>query len=154
MTAVRPQGDYRSAVLVGATVVSAGITSRQADGQLLCIGKVGAGELTTEAAAQLAYQAAVRAVIACRAALPKHATLREGLTLTVYVCTEPDFTEHTLVADGASRGLHDEIGGLPPARVAIGVSSLPGGAPVEVQLSCTWVEGDPVVGPGDTSPAA
>lgn len=138
MTTVRPQGDYRSAVVVGATVVSAGITPRQADGELLCVGNVGAGGVSTEVAAQLAYRAAIRAVEACRQALPAHATLREALTLTVYVRAEPDYTEHTLVADGASRALHAEVGGPHPARAAIGVSSLPGGAPVEVQLSCAW----------------
>ncbi len=42
------------------------------------------------------------------------------------------------MADGASSVLAASFGGQVPARAAVGVSSLPGGAPVEVVLTAEW----------------
>jgi hypothetical protein len=50
------------------------------------------------------------------------------------------------VADGASSVLSATFGGQVPARAAVGVCSLPGGAPVEVVLAVEWTDepvGDP-----------
>jgi hypothetical protein len=53
----------------------------------------------------------------------------------------PDFTSHSNVADGASARLRELLGDLGTAsRSAVGVASLPGGACVELDLTCTWAE--------------
>ncbi|WP_029039834.1 RidA family protein [Cucumibacter marinus] len=53
--------------------------------------------------------------------------------LTVLVCAAPDFTEHHLVANGASNLIGDVFGEAGKhARAAFGVTSLPLGAAVEI----------------------
>ena len=52
-----------------------------------------------------------------------------------YVASSGDFTRHSAVVDGASRVLALVFPDLPlPARTAVGVSSLPSGCWVEVEL--------------------
>ena len=47
----------------------------------------------------------------------------------------PDFTEHTAVINGASDTLVEVLGDAGwHARLAVGVSSLPGGVAVEIQV--------------------
>ena len=55
--------------------------------------------------------------------------------MTVYIACAPGFTDLSAVADGASDAIF-AAGGADalPARSAIGVQSLPFGAPVEVDL--------------------
>jgi enamine deaminase RidA (YjgF/YER057c/UK114 family) len=56
--------------------------------------------------------------------------------LAGYVAATGDFTAHGTVIDGASRLLVEVFGDRGAhARCAIGVASLPRGAPVEVELS-------------------
>ena len=52
-----------------------------------------------------------------------------------YVATDADFTDHAFVADGSS-GLLNRVFPGPDrhARLAVGVSSLPMGMPVELEL--------------------
>ena len=60
--------------------------------------------------------------------------VRRWLRMTVYVACADGFTDLSAVADGASEVL-DGLGLGRPARSAIGVRALPGGAPVEVELT-------------------
>ena len=55
--------------------------------------------------------------------------------LTVYVNAEEGYTSHAKIGDAASNFLYETLGdaGI-GSRAAIGVASLPGNAPVEVQL--------------------
>jgi enamine deaminase RidA (YjgF/YER057c/UK114 family) len=57
------------------------------------------------------------------------------VALTVYVAAADGFTRHAAVADGASAALREALGerGV-VARTAVGVRTLPSGAPVEVAL--------------------
>jgi len=135
---IEPQGAYRPAVLHGSTVVSAGMTPRGPDGNLLSQQHVGGDGLSVAAAAELAHAACGRAVEACRQALPPGARLVEALVLTVYLRTGPDFDAHSRVADGASLAIREQLGGDEPARAVVGVFSLPGRAPLELQLTCSW----------------
>ena len=58
------------------------------------------------------------------------------LRMTVYLACTAGFTQHSVVADAASEVLTEALGDRGTvARSAIGVSSLPSGAPVEVELS-------------------
>jgi enamine deaminase RidA (YjgF/YER057c/UK114 family) len=141
---IRPSGNYSPAAITGDTVVSAGMTPR-VDGELAVSACVGsderAGDITVEHAANLAAQSVQRAVDACRQVLPQHGRLVRPISLTVYVRSRPDFTRHSEVADGASSALSATFGGQVPARAAVGVCSLPGGAPVEVVLTAEWTRG-------------
>ncbi len=138
MTTIRPRGDYRPAIVIGDTVVSAGITPRSDTGELLAVSAVGHGGLSVDHATNLAAVAAQRALDACTEALPTEASITAPLALTVFIRSVEMFTEHSTVADGACRTLRGHLSGRMPVRAAVGVSSLPGGAPLELQLMCAW----------------
>lgn len=128
-----PQGDYVPAVLHNGVIHTAGMTPRR-DGVLLCTGIVG-DTMSAEEARAAAGHAAGNALAAIRSVLPEHAGVR-CLKMTVFIACTPAFTQLSAVADGASAVLAAELGaGALPARSAIGVVSLPSGAPVEVELT-------------------
>ena len=55
--------------------------------------------------------------------------------MTVFIAAVPGFVDHPKVANGASELLADVLGDLGAhARVSVGASSLPLGAPVEVAI--------------------
>ncbi|GAA3615200.1 RidA family protein [Kineosporia mesophila] len=136
---VRPQGRYRPAALSGDLVISAGMTPREG-GTLLATGTLGV-DVDVEQGAELAGVCVRRAVSAMRAALPPGGRLTEIAEMLVFVRGAADFTQHSKVADGASDTLDDLLEGCLPARTAVGVLSLPGGAPVEVRLMGRWDTG-------------
>jgi enamine deaminase RidA (YjgF/YER057c/UK114 family) len=132
-TAVPPQGAYVPAVRHGGVVWTAGMTPRRS-GELVVRGVVGRELDVAEAraAAGLAADNALTAVAETVGGLDR---VERCLKMTVYIAAVDGFTEHTAVADGASRALRqrlDERGVV--ARSAIGVRTLPSGAPVEVEL--------------------
>ncbi|WP_219418120.1 RidA family protein [Pseudonocardia nigra] len=130
----RPQGDYVPAVLACGYVHSAGMTPRR-DGVLQVRGTVGA-DLDVADAAGAAGLAAANALSAVAAAAGGLDRLARLVRMTVYVACAPGFTDLSAVADGASALLAHHVGtGALPARSAIGVHALPGGAPVEVELT-------------------
>ena len=128
-----PQGRYVPAVRYGNLVYTAGMTPRK-DGVLMMTGPVVAGEpLETYQAA--VEQAARNALTAARNCLAEGEKIAQVLSLTVFVNAAPGFTTHARVGDLASNYLYDQLGdaGIGP-RAAVGMSSLPGDAPVEIQL--------------------
>ena len=129
----RPQGDYVPAVFDDGLVYTAGMTPRR-DGVLTVRGVVGSS-VSLEQARDAARLAAGNALAAARSALPDGATRLRCLRMTVYVACTPDFHDLSRVADGASAAISATLGSAAlPARAAIGVQSLPSGAPVEVEL--------------------
>lgn len=141
----RPQGGYVPAVVHrtpgarGGVVTTAGMTPR-VEGTLQHRGRV--GHNVDLATAQTAASLAVgNALAAAMAALGPDRQVDRALRLVVYVNAAPDFEEHTAVADGASACLRNLLGDDgDAARAAVGVTSLPGGACVEVELTCAWRE--------------
>lgn len=139
MTGPVPAGRYVAATWSGDVVVTAGMTPKGPDEQLLAQGTVGA-DVPVDRARDLAAAAADRAIAAVRELVAADAADRVGLDaaepvdLTVYLRTGPSFEQHSAVADGASARIAAVFGGRLPARAAVGVQSLPGGAPVEVVL--------------------
>ncbi|OKH65925.1 endoribonuclease L-PSP [Mycobacterium sp. SWH-M5] len=127
-----PQGDYRPALLHDGVVYTAGMTPRR-DGELAVRGVVG-HTVAGEQAYAAAGIAAGNALAAARSVLPDDAGMR-CLRMTVYIACTASFHDLSAVADGASAALRAELGesGV-PVRAAIGVQSLPSGAPVEVDL--------------------
>lgn len=132
-----PQGSYVPAVVHGALVMTAGMTPR-VDGALRHRGQVGA-DVSVEEAQEAAAIAAGNALAAAVAALGPDREVERVLRLSVYVNAVAGFTEHSRVADGASGRLRALLGEAAGAcRVAVGVASLPGGACVELELTCSW----------------
>lgn len=130
----KPQGRYVPAVVYGGVAYSAGMTPR-IDGALPLRGIVGA-DVSAEQARVLAGRAAANALAAVADAAGGIDNVVRCLQMTVYIAATAGFTEHSAIADGASAVLrtqlqeHGEV-----ARSAIGVSTLPSGAPVEVTLT-------------------
>jgi len=105
------------------------------DGQLVARGRVG-HDVDVAQAHQLAGLAAQNALSAIAAAAGGLDHVVRCLQLTVFLATAPDFAEHTSVADGASATLVAMLGDRGHvARAAVGVASLPSGAPLEVVLT-------------------
>jgi enamine deaminase RidA (YjgF/YER057c/UK114 family) len=132
-SAPQPQGRYAAAVVHGGLAVSAGMTPRE-HGQLTVVGTVG-DDVSVEVAFAAAGLAAANALRAIADAVGGVGNISRCLRMTVYIACRPGFTAHSAVADGASARLRDILGerGL-AARSAIGVASLPSGAPIEVEL--------------------
>lgn len=128
-----PQGRYRPAVRHGNTIYTAGMTPRR-DGVLLQSGPVRAEEPVDSYRAAI-VQAAQNALTAAQGCLAPGEDIAQILSLTVYVNAAPGFTTHAKLGDVASDYLFQQLGeaGVGP-RAAIGVASLPGDAPVEIQL--------------------
>ncbi len=129
------QGHYQPAVTVESLVLTAGMTPR-VDGKIRYAGRLGA-ELTVEDGRAAAAIAAANALAAAAEEVGGLGSIRRVLRMTVYVSAVEGFIEHTRVADGASERLAELIGDRAAAvRSAVGVASLPGGACVEVELTC------------------
>jgi enamine deaminase RidA (YjgF/YER057c/UK114 family) len=83
-----------------------------------------------------ARQAALQALSAIRDVLGGFDRLEQIAQVTVYIASTPGFVDHPAVANGASEVLADVLGEAGKhARAAIGMSSLPLGACVEVQVT-------------------
>ncbi len=130
-----PQGKYAPATRCGNIAFSAGMTPR-INGQLILTGKV-TSQKPLEFYKAAVIQAADNAFCAISNMLDKEERIQKVLFMTVYVHAEDPFDAHSKLADYASQYLIDKIGtaGI-AARAAIGVASLPGNAPVEIQIVC------------------
>ena len=129
-----PQGRYAAAVLVGGLVYSAGMTPRR-DGVLTVVGLVGE-DVDVATAAAAAGVAATNALVAVAEAAGGLDRIERCARMTVYVACAEGFTALSAVADGASAVLAERLGeAVLPVRAAVGVRALPGGAPVEVELT-------------------
>lgn len=124
-------GRYAATAVVGELLFVAGHTARTAAGPGLA-GRVGV-EVSMEQAAAEAARAALNLLAAA------HATVGLDRVVAVvqlrgYVRSDTDFTQHPSVIDGASELLAKVFpDAAPHTRAAIGVSSLPGGACVELE---------------------
>lgn len=128
-----PQGNYVPAQRFGAIVYTAGMTPRLS-GKLILSGKVkadGALEVYLDAV----RLAAGNALTAAEGMLADGERIAKIISMTVYVNAEEGFTLHSKLADFASDYLHERLGdaGI-GSRTAVGVASLPGDAPVEIQI--------------------
>ena len=129
-----PQGRYRPAVRYGNLIFTAGMTPRK-DGVLLMTGKL-SPDRPVDAYQEAVVQAVSNALTAAQNTLQPGERIVRILSLTVYLNVGPDYTAHPKVADLASDWLVEQLGeaGI-GARAAVGVASLPGDAPVEIQLT-------------------
>ena len=105
-----PQGKYVPATRFGSLIFTAGMTPRK-NGVLILSGKVTA-EQPLESYRDAVYQAASNALIAAQNQLTAGEKIKQVLLLNVYVNAAPDFQAHSKLG------------------------SLPGEAPVEIQMIC------------------
>lgn len=128
-----PQGIYAPASRFGNMIYTAGMTPRK-NGVLIQSGKVSTGDsLSTYKTA--VRQAVSNALTAVQNLLTKEEQLNQIISMTVYINADETFEAHSNIADFASEYLFEELGdsGI-GSRVAVGVASLPGNAPIEIQL--------------------
>lgn len=128
-----PQGDYVSAKRQGGLIFSSGMTPRK-NGALMFKGRVRA-DVPLEDYKDAVVLACGNALAAVRGTLGEGEQIASILGLTVYMCAEPDFSAHSRLADFASQYLRSQLGpDMTCSRIAVGVATLPGDAPVEIQL--------------------
>ena len=133
LTAVPPQGAYIPAVVHAGVAYTAGMTPRRG-GELVVFGVVGR-DLDVAAARDAARLAAGNALTAVVEAVGDLSAIVRCLKMTVFIAAVDGFTAHSAVADGASAVLREKLGERGAVvRSAVGVASLPSGAPVEVEL--------------------
>ena len=128
-----PQGMYKPAMRHGDFIYTAGMTPRK-DGKLIKAGKITA-ETDLEEFREAIRQAAANVLTAAQNLLEEGECIKQVMLLSVYVNAEQGFTTHAKVGDVVSEYLCEELGeaGV-AARAAIGMGTLPGNAPVEVQF--------------------
>ena len=130
-----PQGKYVPATRYGNLIYTAGMTPRL-NGVLLLSGKVKTDD-DIQIYRSAVRQAAANALTAAGAQLNNSEKISKVLQMVVYVNAEESFTLHSRLADFASEYICEELGehGI-AARTAVGVASLPGNAPLEIQMVC------------------
>lgn len=136
---VKPLAAYVPALRDGDLVFSSGQVP-MADGALVRAGIVGEGPglVPPADAAALARLCALNAVAAINSVLDSPDDLDRLRILKVvgFVASDPSFTGHPLVINGASELLGALFGDAGVhARSAVGVAALPLGAPVEVEVT-------------------
>lgn len=130
--AAAPAANYVPFTISGKQVFVSGQLPMR-DGKVAHTGRLGDGVSVEEgdaAAALCAVNLLAQAKNACGGDLSK---LARCLKLGGFVACTPDFTDHPKVVNGASNLIADAMGDAGQhARFAVGVSSLPFGASVEV----------------------
>ncbi|MGR7911435.1 RidA family protein [Lysinibacillus capsici] len=128
-----PQGKYVPAKRVGNLIFTAGMTPRE-NGVLIQSGKIksNVGIENVKTAIRLAASNTLSASIKL---LNENEKIESVISMTVYINAEENFELHSSIADIASEYYVEFLGeaGI-GSRAAIGVASLPGNAPIEIQL--------------------
>jgi len=128
-----PLASYVPVTIAGTLAFVAGQVPLS-EGRPLWTGKVGA-EIDQETAVEAARRCALQALAALRAELGSLDRVRKIVRLAVFVASAEGFTAQPKVANGASDLMGDVFGEAGRhARIAVGVSELPLGVPVEVEV--------------------
>jgi enamine deaminase RidA (YjgF/YER057c/UK114 family) len=128
-----PVAAYVPAVRIGDLVFTSGQVP-VVDGKLRATGLVGA-DVDPDEAYACARVAVLNALAAVAEAAGDVDMIARIVKMVVFVAAAPGFAGHPQVANGASDVLGQIFGGAGEhARSAVGVASLPLGAPVEVEL--------------------
>jgi enamine deaminase RidA (YjgF/YER057c/UK114 family) len=128
-----PGAIYRGVVVDGKTVYVSGCVPFDGDRNLVSRGKV-SSQVSLEEAQRAAALCAANVLRLVRQELGSLERVERVLRVTGYVNTDPDFTDHHLVINGASQRFVDVFGDLGMhARTALGMAQLPLGASVEVE---------------------
>lgn len=128
-----PKGQYTLATRFENIIYTAGMTPT-VDGVLIKRGKLMASH-SEETYKQIVQQATCNALTVAENILQPGEVVSQIINMTIYINAEERLNSHARIADFASAYLMNELGekGI-GSRTTVGVSSLPGDAPVEVQL--------------------
>jgi enamine deaminase RidA (YjgF/YER057c/UK114 family) len=130
-----PPHDPLDAVVVHGGIARTSGQLPRIDGELTCVGSLGAG-VTVEEGAEAARVCALNALSVLRAELGTLDRIERVLTVTGFVACAPGFTQQPAVIDGASRVLFEIFGDAGRhTRSAIGVAALPRGGAVEIEVT-------------------
>jgi enamine deaminase RidA (YjgF/YER057c/UK114 family) len=109
-------------------------------GQITIVGTVG-GDVSLESAKEAARLCALNALATVAAELGGLDRVAQVLRMTGYVASTPEFGDHPAVIDAASAVLVEVLGDRGRhARSAIGVTSLPRRAAVEIEIDVSIVD--------------
>lgn len=129
-----PHDPLDAVVVHGGTARTSGQLPR-IDGQLTCVGTVGA-DVSVEAGAEAARVCALNALSVLRQSLGSLDRIERVLTVTGFVASAPGFHEQPAVIDGASAVLYEVFGDAGRhSRSAVGVAALPRGGAVEIEVT-------------------
>ncbi len=129
----KPSGNYAPYVYAPPFLYVSGVTPKS-DGKLLYKGKVGQ-EISKEDGYLAARQCLINHLNTLKAALGDLDRIEGIVKIVGFVNTDGDFHDLPFVINGASDLLVEIFGERGQhARSAVGVSSLPGGAAVEVEM--------------------
>ncbi|MBP1861657.1 Atu1372/SO_1960 family protein [Rhizobium herbae] len=136
-----PPGSFVGAVRSGRVVTVSGQVPLK-DGSVVQTGHLG-DDVSIEEGQDCARWALLNALAQLERIAGGLERVSGFVRLAGYVAARPDFTRHGAVVDGASELLR----GLFPdrwahARIAVGVSSLPRGVPVEIELTAILTDED------------
>ena len=127
-----PAAAYVPFVRTGDLIFTAGQVAVGPDG-LVSEGIVGAG-VDLDTAVACARQCAINVMAQLKAAVGDLSQVRRIVKLTVFVASDPSFTQQHLVANGASELIGEVFGDHGRhARSAVAAPSLPTNTPVEVE---------------------
>jgi len=125
--------NYVSAVRSGNLIFLAGQLAKNDEGKFIT-GKVGV-DLTLEEAAAAARICAVQLIAVLQAEIGDLAKVKRIVRVGGFVNCPADYTAQSKVINGASDLLVEIFGDAGRhARAAVGVASLPAGAPVEIEM--------------------
>lgn len=125
--------NYVPAVRSGNLVVLAGQIAKGADGKFIT-GKVG-DTMTLEEGAASARICAIQLIAALQAEIGDLSKVKRIVRVGGFVNCPADYTAQSKVINGASDLLVEVFGEAGRhARAAVGVASLPAGAPVEIEM--------------------
>jgi enamine deaminase RidA (YjgF/YER057c/UK114 family) len=130
----RPVAKYKPAVLVGNILYVSGHGPLKADGKTLVVGRVGA-DLNLEQGKDAARLVGLAILATVRNTLGSLDKVKRLVKTLGMVNATPDYTDHPQVINGFSELMAEVFGedaGV-GARSAVGMGSLPGNIPVEVE---------------------
>ena len=124
-----PLGEHVASRQTGPFVFLSGMLPL-VDGNPIATGRVG-----KEQAREAARVCALNALAVLKQRIGSLGRVRGVVRVAAYIAAEPDFTEHTFVADGCSELLNRVFPASGKhAQLVFGVSSLPMGVPVELEV--------------------
>jgi enamine deaminase RidA (YjgF/YER057c/UK114 family) len=130
-----PPHDPLDAVVVHDGIARTSGQLPRIDGQLTCLGHLGA-DVSVEEGREAAAVCALNALAVLEAELGSLDRIARVLTVMGFVASAPDFHEQPAVIDGASKVLADVFGEAGRhTRSAVGVAALPRRGAVEIEVT-------------------
>lgn len=131
--APEPNGLYKTSTIVGGILMTSGQLSREGTG--LILGPISKGDDI-----DVAFKAAQICVLRCfsvaKEGLDSLDQINKVVALRGFIAASPDFQNHSRVLDKASELIIQIMGNQGRhIRTAVGVSSLPSGGLVEIEMS-------------------